>query len=381
MRHGWSYKTNYLGAICNVLHQEGAWAEVVSELEYSKARSLGVPGSRIIFNGPWKPAAVLEQAVLDGAAIHLDHLDELYAVEQIARRLGRQVPIGLRLNFDTGHTEPWNRFGFNIESGAAMDAVQRIGASQWLQLTGLHSHIGTFVLDVRAYAQQARIMAEFMEAAERETGCRIEYLDIGGGFASHNAMQGLYLPPDQVVPSFEQYAEAIVEALNEAMRGRTALGKPLPVLVLETGRAIVDDAEVLVTRIVGGKRLPDGRAPRPSSTPASICCLPLTGTTRVRPTRQRRAGRNRPLWAAVREHQHGARLRDAAALNVGDALMISPSAPATTPQWRNSRPSGRGHGHADGSVTPSAGDLQTLTDLERLPETLRLPFPETPPAR
>ena len=54
-------------------------------------------------------------------------------------------------------------------------------------------------------------------------------------------------------------AEAIVEALNEAMRGRTALGKPLPVLVLETGRAIVDDAEVLVTRIVGGKRLPDGR--------------------------------------------------------------------------------------------------------------------------
>ena len=35
---GWSYKTNYLGAVCNVLHQEGSWAEVVSEFEYQKAR-------------------------------------------------------------------------------------------------------------------------------------------------------------------------------------------------------------------------------------------------------------------------------------------------------------------------------------------------------
>ena len=36
-------------------------------------------------------------------------------------------------------------------------------------------------------------------------------------------------------------------------------GKPLPELVLETGRAVVDDAEILVTTVVGGKRLPDGR--------------------------------------------------------------------------------------------------------------------------
>ena len=51
---GWSYKTNYLGAICNVLHQEEAFAEVVSEFEYEKARALGVPGHCILFNGPYK---------------------------------------------------------------------------------------------------------------------------------------------------------------------------------------------------------------------------------------------------------------------------------------------------------------------------------------
>ena len=62
----WSYKTNYLAAICAVMHQEGALAEVVSEMEYAKARALGVPGEQIIFNGPLKPRAALERAVADG---------------------------------------------------------------------------------------------------------------------------------------------------------------------------------------------------------------------------------------------------------------------------------------------------------------------------
>lgn len=387
VRHGWSYKTNYLGAVCNVLHQEGAWAEVVSELEYRKARALGVPGSRIIFNGPWKPAAALEQAVIEGAAIHLDHLDELYAAEQIARRLGKQAPIGLRLNFDTGHTEPWSRFGFNIESGAAMDAVQRIGASQWLQLTGLHSHIGTFVLDVRAYAQQARIMAEFMEAAERETGCRIEYLDIGGGFASRNALQGLYLPPDQVVPGFEQYAEAIVEALSAATRGRTALGKPLPVLVLETGRAIVDDAEVLVTRVVGGKRLPDGRRAAILDAGVNLLFTAWWYNHDVRPLQAIEGLAEEtvlygPLCMNIDTVRASVMLPP---LNVGDALVISPVGAYNNTQWMQfiqNRPAVV-MVMQDGSVAPIrlAETLQTLADLERVPDALRSPFPETTSAR
>ena len=38
----WSYKTNYLNAICNIFHQEGSWAEVVSGFEYKKALANGV---------------------------------------------------------------------------------------------------------------------------------------------------------------------------------------------------------------------------------------------------------------------------------------------------------------------------------------------------
>ena len=102
----WSYKTNYLQAVCSVFHDEGALAEVVSEFEYDKARKLGVPGSEIIFNGPHKPMHALRKAVEEGAQIHVDHLDEIHDLETLAQELGRQIPIGMRLNMDTVRAQP-----------------------------------------------------------------------------------------------------------------------------------------------------------------------------------------------------------------------------------------------------------------------------------
>jgi len=34
VQFAWSYKTNYLDAVCKIYHQEGSWAEVVSGFEY-----------------------------------------------------------------------------------------------------------------------------------------------------------------------------------------------------------------------------------------------------------------------------------------------------------------------------------------------------------
>ena len=50
VQFAWSYKTNYLNAVCSIFHQEGSWAEVVSGFEYDKAINLGVDGRKIIFN-------------------------------------------------------------------------------------------------------------------------------------------------------------------------------------------------------------------------------------------------------------------------------------------------------------------------------------------
>lgn len=86
VQFAWSYKTCYLNAICNIYHQEGSWAEVVSRFEYDKALKNGVPGNKIIFNGPDKTAEDLTLAIDNDSLIHIDHFDELYMLTEIAQQ-------------------------------------------------------------------------------------------------------------------------------------------------------------------------------------------------------------------------------------------------------------------------------------------------------
>ncbi|MEI6315281.1 MAG: alanine racemase, partial [Syntrophus sp. (in: bacteria)] len=134
VQFAWSYKTNYLDAICRIFHQEGSWAEVVSEYEYEMARRNGVPGEQIIYNGPYKPEGALRTAIQEGAHIHVDHYDELYLIEKIARDLGRPVEVAIRINMDTGIYPSWDRFGFNLDNGEALNVVRRMHAGGKVRL-------------------------------------------------------------------------------------------------------------------------------------------------------------------------------------------------------------------------------------------------------
>lgn len=250
---GWSYKTNYLKAICAILHQEGAIAELVSKMEYDKAKALGIPGNQIILNGPHKPFATLEAAVRDGVTINIDHWDEIEDLEAIATRLGQTIPVGIRLNLDAGIQPCWSRFGFNLESGQAMDAIQRIASGGKLRVNGLHSHIGTFIMEPAAYARQVEKMVMFGYEVERECGWRMDYIDIGGGFPSRSRLKGTYHAAEVMLSSIEEYADAVCDALWAALKpGHT------PKLIIESGRAVIDEAGTLITSVCGTKRLPDG---------------------------------------------------------------------------------------------------------------------------
>ena len=138
----YSYKTNYLSAIRAVLHEEGAWAEVVSGLEYDMAERLGIPAERTVFNGPHKTEDDLRRAVKAGVLVNVDNFDELAALEQVAAEQERVAAIGLRVSAAVTET-PWEKFGFSLEAGLAEEACRRVVASRSLRLAGLHVHLGT----------------------------------------------------------------------------------------------------------------------------------------------------------------------------------------------------------------------------------------------
>ncbi len=381
VRQAWSYKTNYINAVSAILHSEGCDAEVVSEFEYNKARRLGVPASRIFFNGPYKPRSALEKAVKEGARIHIDHLDELALLEKIANEQNvLNFPVTIRLNFDTRFTENWGRFGFNIENGQAMEAARRIVASPNLKLTGLHNHIGTFITDPRAYSTQISIMIAFMNSVEAATDCTIMTLDIGGGFASHNALQGAYLPPEQISPTAEQYAEAIGSALATGLKNREQQGKPLPELILETGRAVVDEAEWLIASVVANKRLPDGRRAMVVDAGVNILFTSFQYNHEVRPVRPvedilEETVLYGPLCMNTDIVRHSVSLPP---LKTGDLLSFWPVGAYNNTQWMQFiqlRPAVvlvRQNGQVD--VVRRAETLDDIEQLEALPADLKPNF-------
>jgi len=255
VQFAWSYKTNYLNAVCNTFHQEGSWAEVVSRFEYEKAVKNGVPTNKILFNGPDKTDDDLITAIKNDSPIHIDHFDELYRLIELAGELHVKPRVAIRVNMDTGIYPMWDRFGFNYENGQAWDAINKIMATDKLNLVGLHCHIGTYMLAPSAYGVAASKLADLALSIKKRYQKTITYLDLGGGFASKNTLKGASQLGVDVVPEISQFADVISTSLLNAGFETDEL----PYLYLETGRALIDDAGFLLGSVISNKRLSDGR--------------------------------------------------------------------------------------------------------------------------
>ena len=255
VQFAWSYKTNYLNSVCRIFHQEGSWAEVVSGFEYRKALGNGVPGTKIIFNGPEKTNEELEKAANNGSLIHIDHFDELFQLIELSDKLKKKPRVAIRVNMDTGVYPMWDRFGFNYENGQALNALTKIVESGKMELTGLHCHIGTFMLTTNAYATAVKKLGDLAWKCKTQLNTPIQYIDLGGGFPSYNTLRGSFLPGTDSVPSVDEFAEAITTNLL----GLGFSTEELPLLVLESGRVLIDDAGYLLSTVLANKRLSDGR--------------------------------------------------------------------------------------------------------------------------
>jgi diaminopimelate decarboxylase len=106
-----------------------------------------------------------------------------------------------------------------------------------------------------AYAIAASKLSNLLMAIHKKFDYWLKYIDLGGGFASKNTLKGAYMPGSETCPSFDEYAEAISNAIISSEIPH----EHLPVLFLETGRALIDDAGYLLTTVRANKRLNSGR--------------------------------------------------------------------------------------------------------------------------
>lgn len=255
VQFAWSYKTNYLNSVCKIYHQEGSWAEVVSSFEYDKAIKNGVSGDKIIFNGPDKSETDLNKAIKNDSLIHVDNFDEITRLINLVNETDKTPRVAVRVNMDVGIYPLWDRFGFNFENGQAWKAIKKIIASDKLNLVGIHTHIGTYMLSTSAYEKAAKVMVKLFKKTKSKYEHVLDYIDMGGGFPSTNTLKGAYLSGADSVPDIEEFAEVIGNTiLNSGIKEAD-----LPYLYLESGRALIDDAGYLIGSVLSNKRLSDER--------------------------------------------------------------------------------------------------------------------------
>lgn len=262
----YSFKTNYDVARAGVFDGLGGWAEVVSGREYDMARSLGFPGKRIVFNGPYKTDAELARALREGAILNLNDHDELDRLIALAPAIREPSAVGLRISSTLDHYGH-SRFGFSLENGEALDAVRKLARQDRVRLAGLHSHLHGDVDEAEIYAVAARRAAEF--ACEHLPGgpASLAYLDMGGGFPA---------PTPKPYSRGEWHPEAIevyVAAIEAALRPYFPVAAARPRLILEPGRYLTNDAVILVSEVVHVGRRADLQVVNSNAT---ISMVPLT---------------------------------------------------------------------------------------------------------
>ena len=179
--------------------------------------------------------------VVDSASeiIRLSALSE--GRQRVLLRVTPGVDANVHRAVTTGTED--QKFGFSLSSGAAADAVQRVLAHPELELAGLHCHLGSQLTDLSAYETAAARLIGLMAATRDRAGLTLAELNLGGGHAVP------YLPEDADfdLAGFADRVRRVVAA--ECARLRF----PVPRLVVEPGRAIVNRAMVTLYRVVAIK--------------------------------------------------------------------------------------------------------------------------------
>jgi diaminopimelate decarboxylase len=236
-------------AILKLLGDAGAGMDVVSEGEYRRARSAGVPGERIVFSGVGKTRAEMAHALREGVRqINVESENEMRALSEVAAGLGVEAPVTLRVNPDvdarthekiaTGKAD--NKFGVPIAD--APRVYDEMRGLPGLRVVGVDVHIGSQLTDLAPF-REAYLKVAGLVRALRAEGHDIARLDLGGGLGIPYARSNL-APP---VP--EEYGRVVKETVGD-------LGCEIEI---EPGRLIAGNAGVLLSRVVYLKRT--GRGP------------------------------------------------------------------------------------------------------------------------
>lgn len=235
----YSYKTNYTPRLCRMVDDMGGYAEVVSDMELEIARRIGVPYSKVHFNGPVKNFEAVREVILGGGIVNLDDYVEVPAITELAaQHPDMTINVGLRCNFQI-NDGTLSRFGFDVEKKEFSELVAHLNGIGNIRIAGLHCHFASRRGETwKPRAEGICRLAD--ELCPELPG----HVDLGGGLFgkmknSLKAQFGMH------IPTYKEYAQEAAATIAQHFGGF----EHQPQLFIEPGSALVGDAMRFAARV------------------------------------------------------------------------------------------------------------------------------------
>lgn len=226
--------------------EEGLRIDVCSGGELDCALRAGFEPADLLMHGNNKSEEELVMALDAGVGyIVLDSFEEIARVAFLASDRGIKQRVLVRVTVGVeAHTHEFiatahedQKFGFSLATGDAAEAVARVLAlPDLLELSGLHSHIGSQIFVESGFEIAAERVIRLLAEIRDEHGVELPLLNLGGGL-------GIKYVSEDEPPT--------VTAIAQALRGMVtrkcaAFDLSIPHLAFEPGRALVGPSAITV---------------------------------------------------------------------------------------------------------------------------------------
>lgn len=244
--------------IYQLAKEEGLSLDVVSGGELYTAIQSGFPVEKIHFHGNNKSYDELQFAFEEKiGCIVVDNFYEIELIKQIAEERQQSMRILLRVTpgveahthdfITTGQAD--SKFGFDLNNGQADEAFKEVFGHKFIELLGLHCHIGSQIFETDGFSLAAEKLMKKINEWKTEYQFECKVLNLGGGYGIRYTEEDHPLEPHQYVEEMVKSVQSISAKLKLSM----------PEIWIEPGRSLVGDAGTSLYTVGSRKTVPNVR--------------------------------------------------------------------------------------------------------------------------
>jgi diaminopimelate decarboxylase len=242
-------------AIYEVAEQQGLSLDVVSGGELFTAVSAGFPRNRIHFHGNNKSFTELQYAFDEKiGCIVIDNFSEIELVKEIAESRKEPMNVLIRVTpgveasthdyITTGQED--SKFGFDLKNGQTDEAFLQLYNHPYINLLGMHCHIGSQIFETDAFRLAAEALMNKMVAWRDNHQFICTVLNLGGGFGIRYTEEDKPLEPSAYIEEMATVVLSMTRSHNY----------PVPEIWIEPGRSLVGDAGTTLYTAGSSKEVP-----------------------------------------------------------------------------------------------------------------------------